>query len=31
MVEDAPTPFELGHRRRVMGTVRGIVLGEVCF
>jgi hypothetical protein len=29
MVEDTPTPAEHGHRRRVMGTVRGTVLGEV--
>jgi hypothetical protein len=29
MVEDAPATFEHGHRRRVMGTVRGTVLREV--
>jgi hypothetical protein len=31
MVEDAPTTTEHGLRRRVMGTVRGVVLGEVFF
>ena len=31
MVEDAPTAFEHGRRRRVMGTVRGTVPGEVPF
>jgi hypothetical protein len=29
MVEDAPTSTKHGHRSRVMGTVRGMVLGEV--
>jgi hypothetical protein len=29
MVEDAPTAAEHGRRRRVMGTVRGAVPGEV--
>ena len=29
MVEDTPTIAEHGHRRRVMGTVRGAVSGEV--
>jgi hypothetical protein len=29
MVEDAPATTEHGLRRRVMGTVRGVVLGEV--
>jgi hypothetical protein len=29
MVEDAPTVAEHGHRRRVMGTVQGMVLREV--
>jgi hypothetical protein len=31
MVEDAPTAAEHGRRRRVMGTIRGTVLGEVSF
>jgi hypothetical protein len=31
MVEDAPTTAEHGHRRRVMGTVRGTVPREVPF
>jgi hypothetical protein len=31
MVEDAPTAAEHGRRRRVMGTVRGTVPGEVSF
>jgi hypothetical protein len=31
MVEDAPTIAEHGRRRRVMGTVRGMVLREVPF
>jgi hypothetical protein len=31
MVEDAPTTVEHGHRRRVMGTIRGTVLREVPF
>jgi hypothetical protein len=29
MVEDAPTSTKHGRRRRVMGTVRGTVPGEV--
>jgi hypothetical protein len=29
MVEDAPATTEHGRRRRVMGTVRGVVLREV--
>jgi len=29
MVEDAPTSTKHGHRRRIMGTVRGEVPGEV--
>jgi hypothetical protein len=29
MVEDAPATIEHGRRRRVMGTVRGMVLREV--
>jgi hypothetical protein len=29
MVEDTPTTTEHGRRRRVMGIVRGAVLGEV--
>jgi hypothetical protein len=29
MVEDAPTSTKHGRRRRVMGVVRGMVLGEV--
>jgi hypothetical protein len=29
MVEDAPATTEHGRRRRVMGTVRGVVPGEV--
>jgi hypothetical protein len=28
MVEDAPATLEHGSRRRVMGTVRGMVAGE---
>jgi hypothetical protein len=28
MVEDTPIIFEHGSRRHVMGTVRGMVLGE---
>jgi hypothetical protein len=31
MAEDASATFEHGLRRRVMGTTRGIVLGEVSF
>jgi hypothetical protein len=29
MVEDAPTVIEHGSQRHVMGTIRGMVLGEV--
>jgi hypothetical protein len=29
MVEDAPIAAEHGHRRHVMGTVRGTILREV--
>jgi hypothetical protein len=29
MVEDAPSIIEHDHRRRVMGTIRGMVLREV--
>jgi hypothetical protein len=31
MMEDAPTAIENGSRRRVMGTVQGMVPGEVSF
>jgi hypothetical protein len=31
MAEDTLTTFEHGYRLRVMGTVRGTVLGEVSF
>jgi hypothetical protein len=29
MVEDTPATIEHGRRRRVMGTIRGMVPGEV--
>jgi hypothetical protein len=31
MVEEAPATFEHGHRRCVMGIVRGTIPGEVPF